>query len=209
VKIAAFLMVLFGLAMNAQAVISPTSLKVKIFEMRVSKNTDCSGAVRVFSTSSPTPVDFFSNPDFGSGVISTGTYHCVMFHISDIVSFIPEVSNYEPLCVAGTSFSYDIFESGATSVSPDGVAINGTGTSTIPSEDDPWIYLSDSPTAITTNNGCFQPTKTGTGGPCVMTPLTLLSDQAHSLVMDADLQVEDGGGTCILNPTSPLVISIR
>ncbi len=203
-KALALAMASFGLVVNAQAVISPTSLVVKIFEMRVSKNTDCSNAVRVFSTGSPTAVNLFSNPDFGSGIVSTGTYHCAMFHISDIVTYVPEVSIYEPLCVAGTTFSYDIYQSPNASVAPDGTPIPASA-----GEDDPWIYLSDSPTAVTLNNGCYQPTKTGTGGPCVMGPLTILSDQSHTLVMDADLQLEDGGGTCILNPTSPVVISIR
>ena len=201
----AFIVVFLGLPMNAQSVTSPAYLKVKIFEMRVSRNSDCSGAVSVFVNANPDAVDLFGSPGLGSGVISTGTYHCVMFNISDRITYSPK-DNIEPFCVAGTAYTYDIFQSGA-SISPEGVPISGTG-----NDDKPWIYLSDAPTAASVGNACFLPTKTGAAGPCAMAPLTILSDQAHSLVMNATNQLGAFGSsppTCILNPTDPMVISVR
>ena len=206
----AFVVVFLVWTLSAQAVSSPSSLKVQIYEMRLSKNSDCSAALSVFNTASPTSVDLFGSPDLGSGVISTGTYHCVMFHISDIVSFVP-ANNIEPMCSSTTTYHYDIFQSPAVSVSPEGTLINATGTPTTFPEDSPWIYLSDAPTAAATN-GCFQPTKSGAEGPCPMAPLTILSDQPHTLVMNANGQLGDWGqGTCILNLTrdNPVAISFR
>jgi hypothetical protein len=182
----AFVVVFLGWVMNAQAVSSPSSVTMKILEMRVSKNSDCSGAVSVFATASPTPVNMDSNPDLGSGVISTGTYHCVMFNISDAVTFIPKDS-VEPLCVAGTAYSADLFQSG----SPDSIAPDRTThiTARTAIEDFPWIYFSDAASAIKTQPqgyvlSCLQP-----GNACSMAPFVVLSDQARSLVADFDLQL--------------------
>ena len=202
----AFIVVFLGWALNAQAVSSPSSLSVEILEMRISRNSDCSAAVSVF-TASPKAWDMFGGPGLGSGIISTGTYHCVMFHISDTVRFIPKDS-LEPLCVPGTTYTYDIYQP----VPPnDSVAPDGTHIPATTGDDSPWIYLSDAPTAVTLNNGCFQPTKTLTGGPCVLAPLTILSDQTHTLVMNADSQLGPFGcgTTCCLSSADPVVISIR
>src|ERR1019366_1803653 len=53
----AFVLVWAGIAINAQAVSSPSAVTVKILEMRVSRNTDCSGAVSIFTAASPTPMN--------------------------------------------------------------------------------------------------------------------------------------------------------
>jgi len=203
----AFVVIFLGLVMNAQAVTSPSSPSsfiVKIFEMRVSRNSDCSGAVSVFNTASPTDVDLFSNHGLGSGVISTGTYHCVMFRISANVTFTPADNLEAPICVSTMTYSYDIYQLPNASVAPDGTPVPVTGVT-----DTPWVYLSDGPGAVTLGNGCFQSTKTDTGRPCVLAPLTILSDQTHMLVMNANNQLEGIDGKCVLNPYDPMEISIR
>jgi hypothetical protein len=103
------------------------------------------------------------------------------------------------------TYIYDIFQSGA-SETPEGASFTGTATE----DNQPWIYLSDAPTpTVTAANSCFLRANAGTGGPCAMVPLAILSDQTHSLVMDADGQVEGLNGTCVLNPSDPVVIKIR
>jgi hypothetical protein len=188
-----FIMVLLGGAMNGQAApTSPSSLTVKVFEMRVSKNSDCSGSVTVFKTASPMSVDLVGNPTLGAGAIPDGTYHCVMFHIDDLITVVPQATT--GACIAGSPTPMDIYTSGTdVSVTPDGVKIPAT-----PGEDDPWVYFSDSALASTVNN-CFEPNFTGCAcsGPCKLTtPLTISSDQTHSFVLDLDSRVDDVGGVC-------------
>jgi len=204
----AFAVVFFGWVMNAQASTSPSSLIIKIYEMRVSMNPNCSDSHPVFATDSPTAVDMFGNHDLGSGTISTGTYHCVMFHISDNVTFTP-IDGSQEYCTAGKPYTDDILPAGVNSITPDGVPITGTGSHTplTLSDDRPWIYLSDAPTAVTLNNTCFMSTK-----PCVMAPLVIVSDQPRALVMNATLQLgyyDTDPPTCVLNPIDPALISIR
>jgi hypothetical protein len=195
VFIAAFL----GWVTNAQGVVSPSSVVVKVFEMRVSRNSNCSGSISVFSTGSPTPVDLFASPTFGSAVISTGTYHCVMFRISDSISFVPQTT--EGTCVAGTRYTYDIFQSGnPNSVDPTtGAPIMATS-----SDDKPWIYFSDAASATMTQPAgailsCVQPTPSSGSNACAMATFSVFSDQARSLVMDFDLQIGPFVPPCALH----------
>src|ERR1035438_906201 len=79
-----------GWTFRAEAVTSPSSSVVQVFEMRASVNSDCSNAVTVFKTATPSAVDLMANPTFGSGAIPDGTYHCVMFRINDLISIVPQ-----------------------------------------------------------------------------------------------------------------------
>jgi len=185
----------------AQAVTSPSSLVVKVFEMRVSTQSDCSTWATVFKTASPTSVDLIQNPTLGTGVSVDGLYHCVMFHISNIATVVPVTT--DGACTAGTPYSISFFQNNATaSITPEGVPIQPSA-----SEVDPWIYFNDSADANSANN-CFRPTNVcNCGAPCPLTALSLSSDQTHTLVMNFDNKV-DGTSTaqCILDQP---VMSIR
>ena len=194
--------------MNGQAATSPSSLIVKVFEMRVSKNSDCSDAVTIFRTASPTAVDLAGHPTLGVGAIPHGTYHCLMFHIDDLVTLVPLAA--DGLCTGGP-VTLDIFGDAVNdlSVSPDGMAIHATANVS----DFPWVYFSDSPLASTINN-CFEPNHTGCvcSGPCPLTPLTVSSDRTLSLVLNLDDRVIGTGGPCrlLLPPGMPQsALSIR
>jgi hypothetical protein len=198
-KIIVFFAAFLGWVMYAQGVVSPSSVMVKVYEMRVSRNSNCSGATSVFNTASPTAVNLFASPGFGSAVISTGTYHCVMFHISDFISFTPQTT--EGTCVAGTAINnFDIFQSGngqPDSIDPNGMHIIASAG---PTEDRPWIYFSDAASAAATqapgpNLSCVQPTP-GTSNACLMAPFNVFSDQSRSLVLDFDNQIGPFGGPC-------------
>ncbi len=203
-KILAVGLLFLGLASGAKALTSASSVKVKVFEMRASVNSDCSGAVTIFKTDNPTPVDLMTNPLLGSGALTNGTYHCLMFHIDDILTVVPQTTDGS--CTAGTAYNLDIFTDQFQNLSatPEGVVILAHPGI----EDDPWIYFNDS-TATALTNDCFAKVNDGCSvcsGPCRMTPLNETSDQTHSLVINTNFKVDGSSTTCVmLQP----VMSIR
>ena len=197
-----FASIFLGLTIGAQAMTSPSSSVVKVFEMRASVKSDCTGAVTVFKTASPTAVDLVGRPTFGSGTIADGTYHCLMFHIDDLITVVPQATT--GVCTAGSPVTMDIFSDPVNDVSitPEGTTIHATANT----EDDPWVYFSDSTQALATNN-CFEPNTSGCAcsGPCPLTALTLNSDQTHRLFIDFDNRVDGSGSVCtvLLPPGMP------
>ena len=183
---------------------SPASVLVRVFEMRASKNSDCSNAASIFKTTSPTVIDLVNNPTIGTGVIPDQTFHCIMFHVSDLVTVVPQSTDAS--CTAGQSYTFDMFKDPSTdqSINPDnGSIITGTN-----GEDDPWIYFSDSPVAAATNS-CFQPVpiNCACSGPCPLSAFQVLTDQTRSLVINFDNKLGDfGNGVCTLHPPA---LSIR
>ncbi len=205
----AVIALLFGGTLCADAVTSPASTKVRIFEMRASLNSDCTNPVTVFTTPSPTEVDLVSNPTFGSGSIPNGVYHCLMFRIDDMITVVPQAN--DGACTAGVPVTMDVFSDPANDVSitPEGVTINATPNA----ENDPWVYFSDSSLSSTSNN-CFEPNTSGCAcsGPCSLTPLTLNSDRAFQLVINLDNRIDGSSGNCklLLPPAMPqTTMSIR
>lgn len=187
----------------AHAATSPSSIIAKVYEMRASEKSDCSNPVTVFKTVNPTPVDLMTSPTLGVGALPNGTYHCVMFHISDILRVVPAAT--EGSCVAGTAYDLDYFVDQFEDISytPENVQIVAhPGT-----QDNPWIYFSDSSEADPINN-CFEKNYNGCAcsGPCTMTPLIELLDETHSLVININNKLDGSGPACaLLQP----VMSIR
>ncbi len=200
---AVLLTTVLGGAMNAAAQTSAASLIVKVFEMRVSTSSDCTGSITIFKTASPTPVDLVQNPTLGSGAVADGTFHCFMYQISDMITATPAAD--DGLCtVAGAPYLLDIFNSTDQSLTPPpGTSIQGhTGV-----EDFPWIYFSDSSVSAPGNN-CFQPTENCNCGaaPCSLIPLTLTKDETRTLVVNFSAHL-NGVGSCTLN--APGLFSVR
>jgi hypothetical protein len=200
-----------GLTAKADAHGNPSSILIKVFEIRLSKNSDCSNSVSIFKTASPAAADFAANPNLGSGVLPMGTYHCMAIHLSDIITVTPATSE-GTVCTAGTPFTTDIFNTpaqGDISVDPvTGALINGRGDPVAPLiEDDPWVYFSDA-TGASSSNNCYRPTVVSAGqGPCLLSALPVTGNQTRTIVYDFDGVVGDyGNGHCQLGPP---VISIR
>ena len=78
---------------TAQAVTNPSSVLLKIYEVRLSPNADCSQAVTIFTNPSGASRDLVQNPTLGSGAIPNGTYQCFMAHISDQIIYTPAASD--------------------------------------------------------------------------------------------------------------------
>jgi hypothetical protein len=188
-----------------QAGVNPSLLMIKVLEVRFSPNSDCSQSVTTYRNPAAQYQDFATNPALGSGALPQGTYHCIAIHLSDLMTARP-AANDGIHCLTTTSFTQDIFNDPAldNSYTPEGTHIVGHGTPTPDDpgmiEDDPWVYFSDSSDA-SASNGCFQPTLTGTGGPCVLsTPIVMQGDQSHSLVVNFDGVINDNGSHCSLGP---------
>ena len=60
-----FLAAFLGLVIKAQAGVNPSSLPLKIFEIRFSTSSDCSSSVSVFKVAAGETEDFASNPALG------------------------------------------------------------------------------------------------------------------------------------------------
>jgi hypothetical protein len=202
--------VFLGSVINARATTSPTSPAssiVKVFEMRASVNSDCSSPTVVFKTASPAADDLSGIPTFGSGAIPDGTYHCLMFHIDDQITVVPQATTGS--CTAGSAVTMDIYSTtDDVSFTPEGVKIPATT-----GEDDPWVYFSDSSQAAASNN-CFEPNTNGCAcsGPCPLSALTLTSDQTHRLIINLDNRINGSGASCalLLPPAMPQsIMSIK
>src|SRR5437763_11524011 len=90
------------------AATSPASVMAKVFEVRVSVNSDCSSLIPIFRDDHPAAMDFIANPTLGSGTIPRGTYHCIAIHVGDVLSVTPQ-SDDGANCHAGVPFTQDIF----------------------------------------------------------------------------------------------------
>jgi len=189
-------------AANLSANTNPTSLKLTVYEMRVSENTDCSDAVTVFSDPSATAVDFADHAVFGAGSLPKKTCRCMMFHMSDNMIVVPE-ADVAPGCTAGTTYTQDIFNDSSIdiSIAPDGTTITGN----LGTDDKPWAYFTDAPDAAAANN-CWQATKSSTGGPCVLDALDLQSDTTKELIFDFDGKIGNAVGSCGANSAPTLSI---
>jgi len=91
---------------DAEASVSASGVYLKIYKFAVSKNADCSNPIIVYKTESPTEIDFTSDPVVGKVTIEDGVYPCVMFEISDQISFAPAAD--EGLCKTGSRHAIDI-----------------------------------------------------------------------------------------------------
>jgi len=185
---------------SAKAVTNPSSVKIKIFEMRLSQSANCSNSITVFSNGAGTTQDMVNNPTLGAGAIPNGSYKCVMVKISNLISYVPVA--IDGACVPGTTYQRNIFRAGSTSVDPNGNVIHGQGaTSSDLIEVDFWAYFAIGGTVSGQGNSCNSPSNACT----LSTPITITSDRTGTLVTDFDGQIDgssNGGTTCDLKPPS-------
>lgn len=145
----------------AYAATSPTVATVRVSKAYMSANGDCSSPVTLFDvTSDPTAfpngyaeVDMVQGPTIGQGVLPDGTYQCVIFKMSDQISFTPAATE-GAACIAGQSYTIDICSShdgGVTAPSTKNPETGATVSCTIAdgTNDTVWIYISTYSTATT------------------------------------------------------------
>ncbi len=88
---------------------SPTYEQVKLYTFWVSENPDCTSLVQLEDYGADgQSFDMFSNPTLFSGNPPDGTYNCIVIKLSDNMNFKPAQSDGTGICVAGTTYTYDI-----------------------------------------------------------------------------------------------------
>ncbi|MGZ3159412.1 MAG: hypothetical protein ACXU7H_10025, partial [Burkholderiaceae bacterium] len=60
-----------------------SSLKLKVYAVMASTSALCTSPVTIFSSATPTEVDFLTTPTLGSGSLPDGTYNCIIIQMSD------------------------------------------------------------------------------------------------------------------------------
>lgn len=180
-----------GLA-AAFAALDPSEFNIKIYKFAVSANANCSNPITVYENSAPTLTNFLGSPTIGSGTLEDGTYPCVIFEVSDNMTFKPATS--EGACIANTTFTMDICRPDSTGLSTlvDGTVTTCTGTSTpprVPGDDRIAIYMS---TGGTDEAEAFNP-----GSPITLgAPFVVAGSAVATFVADGTGAVEDQGSDC-------------
>lgn len=178
------------IAAPVMAGVNATSTVVKLYKAYASTSGLCTNPVVFLNAEADTATypNGYSETDFasanntvGTGTIADGTYNCVIFKVSDNVTFVPE-TNEGASCVAGTSYTIDVcrdFGAGAASIyNPE----TGATTTCSDNEDTVWVYISTYATN-TSGNQANNP----------FTPPTADGDASHgiqfgsAMVVSADL----------------------
>ena len=136
-----------------------SSLKLQVYSVMLSTSAMCTNPYTVFSSVSPTEVDFLSAPTLGSGNPPDATYNCVIIKMSDIIKFTP--SSTSGLCTAGTEYVADVCRSdnNGTTQAPDSSTHTAcSGSDAAPHSDAVYMYLTTNASAGTGGEVFLQPT---------------------------------------------------
>lgn len=94
---------------NGTTGILPSSVQMKILQVMISTNANCSHPINVDMPANPTYLDFTKSPTLLSGAVPPGTYNCIMIEMSSLVNLTPATSStdIDSACVAGTQYMND------------------------------------------------------------------------------------------------------
>ena len=193
-----------ALASSSAFALDASSLKLQVYSVMLSTSPLCTGPVTVFSSATPTEVDFLASPTLGSGNPPDATYHCVIIKMSDLIKFTPSAS--AGLCNAGTQYTADVCRSdnGGMSQAPDtaGAATVCTGTDAAPVSDPVYLYLTTNASAGSGGGNTFmQPTSTAsTDGLNLTAPLVVAGTARSKFVVNATGKVGSDSVSCGMNP---------
>ena len=121
-----------------------SSATVKIYKAYMSTSGDCSSPV-VFLDAENDPtdfpngyaaVDFIKNPTIGSGSIADGAYKCVIFKMSDRLTFVSAYSDGDQ-CVDGTTYTVDLCNTSSQNAETGATVACSDNT-----DDAVWVYFS-------------------------------------------------------------------
>jgi hypothetical protein len=187
---------------NASA-LDASSLKLQVYSVMLSTSPQCTSPVTVFSSATPTEVDFLATPTLGSGNPPDGTYHCVIIKMSDLIKFTP--STTAGLCSASVQYTADVCrtDNGGITQAPDefGAPNACAGTDAAPVSDAVHLYLTTNASAGTGGNTFMQPTgPASTNGLNLTAPLVIAGATKPKFVVNATGKVGDDGVACGMNP---------
>ena len=192
-----------ALASSSAFALDASSLKLQVCAVMLSTSPLCTNPVTVFSSATPTEVDFLASPTLGSGNPADGTYHCVVIKMSDLIKFTPSAS--AGLCMAGTQYTADVCRSdnGGTTQAPDaaGAPTVCTGTDAAPVSDPVYLYLTTNASAGSGGATFMQPDSTVSGNGLNLTAPLVLAGMARSkFVVNATGKVGSDSVGCGMNP---------
>jgi hypothetical protein len=198
ILISAMLLSSSAMALNA------SSLKLKVYSVMMSTSPLCTSPITIFSSVTPTEVDFLSTPTLGSGNPADGTYNCIIIKMSDNIKFKP--SSTSGSCSSVTEYVNDVCRSdnGGSTRAPDagGVATSCRGTdpgTAVP--DDVYLYLTTNAFAGTGGNTFLQPVDANsTNGLHLTAPLVISGNAQSKFVVNATGAVDDTQASCGMNP---------
>lgn len=183
-------------------------MKLKIHEVLVSTNPDCSNAVSVATNATPSFVNFLSSPTLGSGAVTPATYQCVIFKMSDQFKYTPTANDGDD-CVAGTEYTLDLCNSSggapSSSVSPTGSAIDCSADATGTVDNTIYMYVTTGSTWTTGPGNPFKPINAATcsSSTCGLqlgAALTLGGRKTSKFVVNGNGKILDSGSRCEMQP---------
>jgi hypothetical protein len=182
---------LVGLAPMAHAFTDPSSVQIKIYEVRMSHSADCSNSIRVVSNPIGVTTDFVTNPSLGSGAIPNGQYQCVMVKLSNVLTYVPSV-NDGANCLGGTTYNRSVFHGGpgqTNSIDPDGNTITPIGVDSSNLTENPfWAYFKI--------GGGTQDCKSPATACTLTNPVNISGDRTGTLVVDFDGKIDGSNNPC-------------
>jgi hypothetical protein len=101
------------LSFNSFAMVNPSELLLKVYQIAIAVDDDCSNPIVLHSTPAGVEMNFLSNPDIGSAPLADGTYNCVMITMDDLIKFRPAAT--EGACTANQQYLHDLCRNQANS----------------------------------------------------------------------------------------------
>ncbi|MEQ1806237.1 MAG: hypothetical protein ABL900_12755 [Burkholderiaceae bacterium] len=181
-----------------------SSLKLQVYSVMLSASPLCTNPVTVFSSATPTEVDFLATPTLGAGNPPDGTYECVIIKMSDLIKFTPSATG--GTCVAAQEYTADVCrtDNGGTTQAPDtpGAPSNCNGTDPALLSDRVHLYLKTNVTAGGGGQTFLQPTSTtSTNGLRLTSPLVIARTASSKFSVNATGAVSGANPTgCGMNP---------
>ena len=180
-----------------------SSLKLQVYSVMLSTSPLCTSPVTVFSSTTPTEVDFLAAPTLGSGNPPDATYECVIIKMSDLIKFTPSTS--AGLCSASVQYTADVCrtDNGGTTQAPDavGAASACNGIDAAPVADTVYLYLTTNASAGSGGKTFMQPTgASSTNGLHLTAPLVIAGTAKSKFIVNATGKVGDDGISCGMNP---------
>ena len=182
---------------NALAFTNASSLKLQVYSVMLSTSAQCTNPFTVFSSSTPTEVDFLATPTLGSGNPADGTYNCIIIKMSDTIKFKPTA--LDGSCAAGLEYSTDVCQTGETTLAPDAAgapAACSTGVADVV-----YLYLTTGRVGSGGGNAFLQPLAPNATsyGVNLSAPLVIAGTATSKFVVNAAGKVDGSAGSCGMN----------
>jgi len=191
-------LILIFLSLQAfSATQNPTELLLKPYKVAVSTSQLCTNLQVVYSESSPSYVDFLTNPTIGNGQLSDATYPCIVIEMSSQIKYTPTTSSGS--CDNSTEYILNVCQNAVQSTLIDGTSVTCDGTS----DTRVAIYISTGSTWTTGAGDPFLPPATigdATRGIQLTSALNVNGTSAAKFVVNGTGKIDDATASCEMFP---------